>query len=270
MSTLRAIVVDDENLARRGLTLRLANIPAVELVAECSNGAEALKAIAELSPDLVFLDIQMPGMNGFDVIEHLQSDNMPMIVFVTAFDEFAVDAFKVHAVDYVLKPIDEQRLEEAVNRALAHRAQAETAASKEKLVQLVMGITGASASSVEEMAESSEAPKKWPEKITIRDGNDIRFIRVAEITWVDAAGDYMCIHAGGETHIMRITMKQLEALLNPDVFLRVHRSTIVNTKVIVGAQSLDNGEFLLNLEGDSQVKVSRSYRDKVKHLLVTG
>ena len=120
------------------------------------------------------------------------------------------------------------------------------------------------------MAESSEAPKKWPEKITIRDGNDIRFIRVAEITWVDAAGDYMCIHAGGETHIMRITMKQLEALLNPDVFLRVHRSTIVNTKVIVGAQSLDNGEFLLNLEGDSQVKVSRSYRDKVKHLLVTG
>ena len=159
MSTLRAIVVDDENLARRGLTLRLANIPAVELVAECSNGAEALKAIAELSPDLVFLDIQMPGMNGFDVIEHLQSDNMPMIVFVTAFDEFAVDAFKVHAVDYVLKPIDEQRLEEAVNRALAHRAQAETAASKEKLVQLVMGITGASASSVEEMAESSEAPK---------------------------------------------------------------------------------------------------------------
>ena len=133
-----------------------------------------------------------------------------------------------------------------------------------------MGITGASASSVAEMAESGDSPKKWPEKITVKDGNDIRFIRVPEIQWVDAAGDYMCIHASGETHIMRITMKQLEGLLNPEVFLRVHRSTIVNVNVITGAQSLDNGEYLLNMECGSQVKVSRSYRDKVKHLLTTA
>ena len=270
MTILRTIIVDDESLARRGLSLRLQNIPEVEVIAECSNGADALKAIAEHGPDMVFLDIQMPGMDGFEVINHLQADTMPLIVFVTAFNEYAVEAFKVHAVDYVLKPIDEDRLREAVDRALAHREQQDLVTSKEKLVQLVMGITGASASSVEEMAESGDSPRKWPEKITIKDGNDIRFIRVPEIQWVDAAGDYMCIHASGNTHIMRITMKQLEDLLNPDIFLRVHRSTIVNTNVITGAQSLDNGEFLLNLECGSQVKVSRSYRDKVKHLLTTA
>ena len=209
MKTLRAIIVDDENLARRGLALRLQHIPQVEVVAECSNGAEALRAIAEHDPDLVFLDIQMPGMDGFEVISHLQADTMPMIVFVTAFNEYAVDAFKVNAVDYVLKPIDEERLQEAVERAIAHLEQRTSATSKEKLLQLVMGITGASASSVAEMAESGDSPKKWPEKITVKDGNDIRFIRVPEIQWVDAAGDYMCIHASGETHIMRITMKQL-------------------------------------------------------------
>ena len=131
MKTLRAIIVDDENLARRGLSLRLQHIPQVEVIAECTNGAEALKAIAELDPDLVFLDIQMPGMDGFEVISHLQADTMPMIVFVTAFDEYAVDAFKVHAVDYVLKPIDEERLQEAVDRALAHREHQESAVSKE-------------------------------------------------------------------------------------------------------------------------------------------
>lgn len=267
MKTLRSIIVDDEKLARRGLALRLQQVPQVEVIAECSNGAEALKAVAELAPDLVFLDIQMPGMDGFEVVNELQSDTMPMIIFVTAFNEYAVDAFKIHAVDYVLKPIDEERLQEAVDRAMARHEQSESVASKEKLVQLVMGITGASASSVEEMAESGAGPRKWPEKITIKDGNDIRFIKVAKIQWVDAAGDYMCIHASGDTHIMRITMKQLEGLLDPAVFLRVHRSTIVNINVINGAQSLENGEYLLNLEGDAQVKVSRGYRDKVRQFL---
>ncbi|MFN2168003.1 MAG: LytR/AlgR family response regulator transcription factor, partial [Anaerolineae bacterium] len=264
MSKLSTIIVDDENLARRGLSLRLATIPEVEIVAECRNGQEALAAIAEHSPDLVFLDIQMPGMDGFAVVEQLQADTTPMIVFVTAFDEYAVDAFRIHAVDYVLKPIDEERLKEAVKRALTHREQQDSAREKEKLLELVMGITGASATSLEELAEEELAPRKWPEKISIKDGCDIQFIRVNEIQWVDAAGDYMCIHAGGQTHIMRITMKQLEALLNPEQFLRVHRSTIVNAGGITRAQTLNNGEYLLTLEGGNQIKVSRSYRDKVR------
>ena len=130
-----------------------------------------------------------------------------------------------------------------------------------------MGMTGASSSSVEQMAEAPEPPRTWPEKITVKDGSDIQFIRVADIQWVDAAGDYMCSHAGGKTHIMRITMKQLEGQLDPERFLRVHRSTIVNAHCITGAQTLNNGEYLLTLDEGAQVKVSRSYRDRVRHLI---
>ena len=267
MNSLSTIIVDDESLARRGLAIRLQHIPQIDVVAECRDGMEAIKAIAEHSPDLIFLDIQMPGMSGFDVIAQLQTDNMPLIIFVTAFDEYAVDAFKVHAVDYVLKPIDDDRLHEAIERAISHREQEEHSRTKEKLVELVMGMTGASASSIEQMAEDAEPIKAWPEKLTIKDGNEIQFIKVSNIQWIDAAGDYMCVHAEGKTHIMRITMKQLEHTLNPATFLRIHRSTIVNADNINSAQTLNNGEYMLTLEGGSQLKVSRSYRDRVKHLL---
>ena len=267
MNSLRTIIVDDESLARRGLAIRLQHIPQIDVIAECGDGIEALKAIGEHSPDLVFLDIQMPGMTGFDVIAHLQTDNMPLIIFVTAFDQYAVEAFKVHAVDYVLKPIDDDRLHEAIERAINHREQEDSSRTKEKLVDLVMGMTGASASSIQQMAEDGERIKTWPEKLTIKDGSEIQFIKVANIKWVDAAGDYMCVHAEGKTHIMRITMKQLENMLNPAVFLRIHRSTIVNVDNITSAQTLDNGEYMLTLDGGSQLKVSRSFRDKVKHLL---
>ena len=158
-------------------------------------------------------------------------------------------------MDYVLKPIDEDRLLEAIDRAVEQRRHRESAREKEKLVELMMGITGASASSIEQMAGNGAAPRAYPEKLTIKDGSEIQFIRVADIEWVDAAGDYMCIHAGGKTHIMRITMKQLEAMLDPGQFLRN------------GAQTLTNGEYLLTLEGGTQLKVSRSYRDRIKHLL---
>ncbi len=270
MNTLSAIIVDDEQLARRGLSVRLQQLPEVDVVAECANGQEALIAIAQHNPDLLFLDIQMPGMDGFEVVEKLQGDDMPMVVFVTAYNEYAVDAFKVHAIDYVLKPIDDDRLHEAVQRAVQHRSQEANSEGKEKLVKLVMSMTGESAAGVEALVEKGNGNGDgWPEKITIKDGSDIQFIRVADITWVDAAGDYMCIHAAGETHIMRITMKQLEGMLNPAVFLRVHRSTIVNNRVITGAQTLSNGEYLLNLEGGTQLKVSRSYKDRIRQFLVT-
>jgi two-component system LytT family response regulator len=270
MSILSAIIVDDEQLARRGLTRRLEEIPDIKLLAECSNGPEALNAVAQYNPDVLFLDIQMPGMDGFEVVEKLQGDDMPMVIFVTAYNEYAVDAFKVHAIDYITKPIEDERLAEAVDRARQHRAQESSSDNKEKLVRLIMSMTGESAAQVEAMAEGGAAPaaaEKWPEKITIKDGADIQFIRVADIEWVDAAGDYMCIHAGGKTHIMRITMKQLEAMLNPEIFLRVHRSTIVNSALVTGAQTLTNGEFLLNIEGGTQLKVSRSYRDRIRQFL---
>jgi two-component system LytT family response regulator len=263
MSPLNAIIVDDEQLARRGLSLRLQQLPEVDVVAECANGEEALLAVAQHNPDLLFLDIQMPGMDGFDVVEKLQGDDMPLVIFVTAYNEYAVEAFKIHAIDYVLKPVDDDRLHEAVQRAAQHREQA---ADKERLVKLIMSMTGGSAASVEALAER-DSGDAWPERITIKDGSDIQFVRVADISWIDAAGDYMCIHAAGQTHIMRITMKQLEDMLNPAVFLRVHRSTIVNGRVITGAQTLSNGEYLLNLEGGTQLKVSRSYKERIRQFL---
>ncbi len=267
MNNLQAIIVDDESLARRGLALRLQHIPGVDVVSECANGQQALEAIAEHSPDLVFMDIQMPGISGFDVVRQLQAEQMPMIIFVTAFDQYAVDAFKVHAVDYVLKPIDDDRLHEAIDRAVAHRAQEESERTKGRLMELMMGLTGASAASIEAMAQEQSESKQWPDKLVIKDGADIHLVKTADIIWVDAAGDYMCIHAAGKTHIMRITMKQLEAMLDPQRFLRIHRSTIINADRVAGAQTLGNGEYMLSLEGGAQLKVSRGYRKRVKELL---
>jgi two-component system LytT family response regulator len=264
VSRLRTIIVDDEPLARRGLSLRLENHPGVDVVAECSNGEEALLAIAELQPELVFLDIQMPGMDGFGVVERLQGDAMPMVVFVTAYNEFAVDAFEVNAIDYVLKPVDEERLETAISRALTASERLQLADHKQNLMKACMQLSGASAAVVEEIAEGQA--DLYPEKLSIRDGDETTLVPVADIDWIDAAGDYMCVHANQTTHIMRITMKQLESMLNPLVFLRIHRSTIVNSARVTGAQSLTNGEYLLTLDGGARLKVSRSYRDRIREL----
>jgi len=264
MNPLRTIIVDDEPLARRGLKLRLEDNESLELLTECSNGEEAIVAIGELQPDLVFLDIQMPGMDGFDVIGKLQGDAMPLIVFVTAFDEYAVDAFEVNAIDYVLKPVDEDRLATAIQRAIEEREKEELEDQKRNLVSACMQLTGANAATVEEIAQGGSG--SYPDKLSIRDGDEVHLVPVEDIDWVDAAGDYMCVHVSGVTHIMRITMKQLEELLNPLQFLRVHRSTIVNSNRIASAQSLTNGEFLLTLEEGTRLKVSRSYRDKIREL----
>ena len=265
MTVLKTIIVDDERLARRGLALRLQDIPEVEVVAECANGEQALQAIARHGPDLVFLDIQMPGMDGFDVVCNLQSDSMPMIVFVTAFDQYAVEAFKVHAVDYVLKPIEVERMHEAVSRAVSRHAEQDSIRTKEKLMELMQNIDGPS--TVQHMVEQAEPAQRSPERLTIKDGSEFQFIKQADIQWVDAAGDYMCVHAGGKTHIMRTTMKQLETTLHPEKFMRIHRSSIVNINYISGAQAFPNVEYLLTLEDGAQLKVSRSYGRKIKSLL---
>jgi two-component system LytT family response regulator len=224
MTTLKTIIVDDERLARRGLALRLQDNPQVEVIAECANGRDALKAIAEHAPDLVFLDIQMPGMDGFEMVCELQADIMPMIVFVTAFDQYAVEAFKIHAVDYMLKPIEEERLREAVERAVSRHAQRDSTDIKEQLMELMLGMpgTGAGEQVAQPAIQDKEPAQRWPERLTIKDGSDFQFVRIADIQWIDAAGDYMCVHAGGKTHIMRTTMKRLEATLNLDLAPNTH------------------------------------------------
>ena len=265
MTALRTIIVDDERLARRGLSLRLQENPDIDVVAECANGQEGLLSIAEHRPDLVFLDIQMPGMSGFDMVCELQSDDMPMIIFVTAFDQYAVKAFGIHALDYILKPIEEDRLNEAVERAVGRQAEQASLRTKDALLQLMQGMHDGDKAGP--LMERAEPPHRWPERLTIKDSGEFQFVRVEDIQWIDAAGDYMCVHAAGKTHIMRTTMKQLEATLNPDIFLRVHRSSMVNANCINGAQTFPNGEYLLTLDGGAKLKVSRSYGARIRSLL---
>jgi two-component system LytT family response regulator len=268
MEKLRALIVDDESLGRRGLRLRLQKHGDVEIVGECSNGREALRAIPELSPDIVFLDIQMPGIDGFEVVRSLQADGMPLVVFVTAFDQYAVQAFDVHAVDYILKPADDERLARALLRARERLHGANAAADKQRLLEVIGDLSGRPAAQVEEWkGNGSASPHSYPDRIGINDGGEITLVAAAEIDWVDAAGDYMCIHAGGRIHVMRSTMKSLESQLDPAVFQRVHRSTIVNTKRIRQVCPHMNGEYHLVLEGGARLKMSRSYRDRIRHIV---
>lgn len=266
--TLQALIVDDEALARRGLRHRLQSIEGVDVAGEARNGREAVEQIRALSPDLVFLDIQMPGMNGFDVIRELRSEPLPAILFVTAYDEFAIDAFEVNAVDYLLKPIDDERLDRALGKVREQLGRRRAESQKNLLLKLLGELTGESVSSVSDLEREgvNRFAKKEHPKLAIRDGGKTTWVRQEDIEWVDAAGDYMCVHALGETHIMRKTMKQLEKELDADFLQRIHRSTIVNVKRVTEMQSHINGEYFLTLDNGHTLKLSRTYKDKLKFL----
>ncbi len=265
LTALTTVIVDDEELARQGLNLRLQEIDSVSVLAQCSNGKEAITAIVELEPDVLFLDIEMPGMNGFELISEIQGDVMPMIIFVTAYDAYAIEAFKVHAVDYLLKPVELDRLQEAITTCQKRKHQREAEDEKRQLLEMVVALSGKSEAAIGEILESGEALVEHVDRLAIKDGSSITFVPVRDIDWIDAAGDYMCVHAGGETHIMRTTMKDLEAKLDPTIFQRVHRSTIVNLERVEKVSSHINGEFHLTLSCGSSLKMSRSYKEKVKH-----
>jgi two-component system LytT family response regulator len=264
---LRTIIVDDEALARRGLRHRLAERDDVHIVAEARNGREALKLIEDENPDLMFLDIQMPGMDGFDVLRALDAERMPVIVFVTAFDDYAIQAFEAHALDYLLKPIDEKRLGDALERAHDFVERNEALRHRESLLRLVGQITGRPVGSMDDVRRSGvdRLKRKEPPRLAIKDGGSTTWLRQDEIEWIDAAGDYMCVHAHSETHIMRRTMKKLEAELDPEILQRVHRSTIVNVKRVREMHAHINGEYFLTLSNGHTVKLSRSYKDKLRY-----
>jgi two-component system, LytTR family, response regulator len=268
MSNIRALLVDDEPLARRGLQIRLADAADIDIVGEAASGRVAIEKIRELVPDLVFLDIEMPGLNGLDVIAQLPIESMPMIVFVTAYDRYAVRAFEARAVDYLLKPVEAGRFEQALGHIRAQFAQRHAAGQRDRLVQLMADLRG---SSDWPDSESGGQPGNGGrDVIAIRNGRDILRLRTSEIDWIDAAGDYMCLHAGGQTHILRGTMKSLEDRLDPASFQRVHRSTIVNLARVVRLRAHMNGEYFLLLEGGHELKLSRTFRDKVEHFMKGG
>jgi two-component system, LytTR family, response regulator len=259
---LRTLLVDDEALSRRGLELRLRMAGDIEIIGQCSNGREALNAIRDQKPDLVFLDIQMPGLSGFDVLAELQPHELPMIVFVTAYDRFAVQAFEARAIDYVLKPVDDARLAATLTHVRELTEQRAAVAERNQLVHLLADLRGSGEIGTAE-APSAQNPNWLP----IRNGRETVRVPVQSIEWVDAAGDYLCIHASGQTHILRATMREMENLLDPRLFQRVHRSTIVNLTRVKSLRAHMNGEYFLRLEGGQELKLSRTYRDKVEYFL---
>lgn len=268
---ISTVIVDDEPLARKGLSLRLAEFSNIDIVGECKNGMEAVALIPRVRPDLVFLDIQMPGLNGFQVINKLQEleQPIPLIVFVTAFDSYAIKAFDIHALDYVLKPVDERRLKDAVDKVQMTLDQKQQDDNNQKLARLVADFTGDDCEDILRRLASGEniTSTPYPDILAIKDGSEVTRVAVNDIQWIDAAGDYMCVHATQQTHIMRRTMKELENELDPKKFVRTHRSAIVNIKYVQKMVSHISGEYHLILNNGTELKVSRSYRDKVKRMV---
>ena len=258
--TIRTILVDDEKLAIQGLELRLAKYPDVEIIDTCANGREAIRKIKTGKPDLVFLDIQMPGFDGFSVVKGVMEIEPPLFVFVTAYAEHAIKAFEANAVDYLLKPVDDDRLADALDRARTRMSEKRGLEEAEKLKVVLAEVAP---DAMDAMPEEEEVAGRFEKLINIKDRGQIFRVDVDSIEHIEAAGDYMCIYTGDNSLILRETMKDLERRLDPRVFQRVHRSTIVNLNQVRQVKPHTNGECFLVLDSGAQVKVSRSYRDVV-------
>jgi two-component system LytT family response regulator len=260
--TIRTILVDDEPLAIQGLQLRLEPHEDVEIVDTCSNGREAIRSIKTNKPDLVFLDIQMPGFDGFSVVQGLMEVEPPLFVFVTAYSDHAIRAFEAQAVDYLMKPVEEDRLAATLDRVRQRLAEKRGVEEVDRLREALAEVAPEAAA---EISESADAPSasRFEKMINIKDRGQIFRVDVDNIERIDAAGDYMCIYTADNTLILRETMKDLEKRLDPRRFQRVHRSTIVNLDLVKQVKPHTNGECFLVLDSGAQVKVSRSYRDVV-------
>jgi two-component system, LytTR family, response regulator len=260
--SIRTILVDDEKLAIQGLELRLQAFEDIEIVATCHNGREAIRKIKTLKPDLVFLDIQMPGFDGFSVVQGVMDIDPPLFVFVTAYSEHAIKAFEAQAIDYLMKPVEPDRLADTMDRVRGRLADKRTSDELERLRNVINEVAPNTQMPVVN-AEDEMASTRFEKLINVKDRGQIFRVDVESIERIDAAGDYMCIYTADNSLILRETMKDLEKRLDPRTFQRVHRSTIVNLDQVRQVKPHTNGECFLVLESGAQVKVSRSYRDVV-------
>jgi two-component system LytT family response regulator len=250
MSKLRLLIVDDEPLIRRGIRRGLANLEGFEVSGECQNGTEAIQAILATRPDLVLLDVQMPDCNGLEVVKQVGVERMPMVIFVTAYDEYAVKAFELNAVDYLLKPFDEERLKSAIARAQQRLG----VRNQEKLTQQLQKLLDTS-------------PTAWPERFVIRNRDRYEFIAVDSVDWVESENNYVRLHCGTKSHLMSETLSRLGKRLDPRRFVRVHRGRIVNVSRIVAAHSVMNGAYELELRNGVRLATGRQFRDAVQSLI---
>jgi len=259
--TIRTILVDDEKLAIQGLQLRLQPFDDIEIIGTCANGREAIRMIKTEKPDLVFLDIQMPGFDGFSVVQGVMDIEPPLFVFVTAYGEHAIRAFEANAVNYLMKPVDEDKLADTIERVRTRLAEKRGAEEASKLMNVLTEVAPDAAEGLN--ADATESADRFEKLINIKDRGQIFRVEVGSIEHIEAAGDYMCIYTGDNSLILRETMKDLERRLDPRKFQRVHRSTIVNLDQVRQVKPHTNGECFLVLESGAEVKVSRSYRDVV-------
>jgi two-component system LytT family response regulator len=266
MKPIRALIVDDEVLARRRIRNLLRGRVEFSVIGECANGHDALSAIKRRAPDLVFLDVQMPDLDGFGVLEELAAEQLPVIIFVTAYDQYAVRAFEFHALDYLLKPFDDERFEKTLEWAQTQIEQRQFLQLSERMLALLDDHQGRPKSGA---AKSSAAPAESRplSRLIVKSAGRVFFIRTEDIDWIEAEGYYARLHVGGKSHLLRETLTNLESQLDQNRFLRIHRSTIVNLERIRELQPQSHGEFTVVLNDGAQLRLSRGYRDRLTTLL---
>jgi two-component system LytT family response regulator len=250
MTTLRLLIVDDEPLIRSGLRSELANLSNIEIVGECPDGRSAITAIRAKNPDIVLLDVQLGDCTGLDVVREIGVESMPMVIFVTAYDEYALKAFELNAVDYLLKPFDEERLRKSIERA-SERLAAKNQAAIARQLQALLG----------------SPSNSWPEHLTVREGERFEFVPVDSLDWIESADNYVQLHCGTKIHLMLETLVGLEKKLDPKKFVRIHRGRIVNISRIRAAHVMMNGVYELELRGGLRLATGRQFRDAIQSLL---
>jgi two-component system LytT family response regulator len=264
MRKIRAVIVDDEPLARRGLELRLASHADVEIVAQVGDGAAARRAVATHAPDVMFLDVQMPGVDGFAALRAIPAPQLPLTVFVTAYDQHAIRAFAAGAIDYLLKPVADDRLAETMARVRAALGGRDAQDHRARLLALLGELSGRPNLRLEDALDAAGPDELVGEAaLALRDGQRIVRVPPSQICWIDAAGDYVCIHTDRDTHVLRATMRELEQRLDARRFPRIHRSVIVNAARVTALRPHLNGEYFLTLDCGQELKLSRSYRDRL-------
>lgn len=250
MSKLRVLIADDEPLIRKGVRNAAELVEGLEIVYECDCGADAIAAIAELNPDLVLLDVQMPDCSGLEVISQVGAQRMPPVIFITAYDEYAVQAFDVNAVDYLLKPFDPERFCESIERARQRIAGKELGAAAGQLQSLL-----------------AASPPKWPERLVVRSGDKYAFVAVETIDWIESANNYVELHCGPRQHLLGETLSSLEARLDPARFRRIHRCRVVNLSRVAAVHPLLSGCYELELQNGVRLTSGRLYRDVIQKLM---
>jgi two-component system LytT family response regulator len=249
---IRTLIVDDMLLARKRLRRVLSQDPEIEIIGECTDGQQAIETIQNLKPDLLFLDVQMPEIGGFEVLQEIGVNNAPVVIFVTAYDQFALRAFEVHALDYLLKPFENARLQNTVARAKAQIRKRESAVTDERLLALLKTVKN---------------DEKYLKRLTVKSRGRTIFLTVDEIDYIEAEGNYLSLQIGEQSHLIRSAMHQFESRLDPEKFVRIHRSTIINIDRVKEMHPLFNGDQLIIMQNGKELTLSRNYRERLKDLL---